>query len=477
MKRRHNQSQTKIAFWKKIALIIFGLFLGVLFIEAGLRLGGLVLSSLQEYRNMHAVIQKGTYRIMCLGESTTAGRYPSFLEDMLNQRNIGVRFSVINKGSPAINTGAILSELDDNLYKYKPDMVIVMMGINDFWPYIPREALRGLEAPLAIRSLKIYKLMKIMWFSVAAQLKATQAMLPQNKNQDEPEEITAAVEPGLENGYKEALMGWSYVRKTQFSQAAELFKKAIERDSSNDSAYVGLGWCYQDKLQQSQAEEMFKKALELNPQNYEAYLGLGWRYKEDGKFTPAEEAVKKVIQFSPQGDRLANSWIYKLLGEIYQEQKKFTLAEDAYKKALEFNPLDDKTYGAMEILYLEEGNESLSVEYAEKAERVRNEYYQEATRNNYLKLRDTLGRENITLVCSQYPNRSVEPLKNIFIAKDNIIFVDNKKSFKEAIAKTGYWDYFKDMYGGDFGHCTERGDRLLAENIAAVILRGVFGRE
>jgi len=209
MKLRHDQSQAKIAFWKKIALIIFGLFLSVLFIEAGLRLGGLVLSSWQEHRNIRAVIQKGIYRIMCLGESTTAGRYPSFLENILNQRNIGVRFSVINKGSPAINTGAILSELNDNLDKYKPDMVIVMMGINDFWPYIPREALRDSGAPSSIRSLKIYKLMKIMWFSVSARLKAAQVTLPQNKSQNEQEEIIVAAEPGREDGYKEALMGWS----------------------------------------------------------------------------------------------------------------------------------------------------------------------------------------------------------------------------------------------------------------------------
>ena len=162
MKRIHNQSQTKIAFWKKIALMIFGLFLSILFIEAGLRLGGLILSSLQEHRNMHAVMQKGTYRIMCLGESTTAGQYPSFLEDILNQRNIGVRFSVINKGIPATNTEVILSELKGNLNKYKPDMVVVMMGINDVWLYERHKTLHDSKTISAMRSLKIYKLTKIV---------------------------------------------------------------------------------------------------------------------------------------------------------------------------------------------------------------------------------------------------------------------------------------------------------------------------
>jgi hypothetical protein len=32
------------------------------------------------------------------------------------------------------------------------------------------------------------------------------------------------------------------------------------------------------------------------------------------------------------------------------------------------------------------------------------------------------------------------------------------------------------MFAGDFGHCTDKGNRLLAENIATVILKEVFGR-
>ena len=145
-------------------------------------------------------------------------------------------------------------------------------------------------------------------------------------------------------------MGWSYVRKAKFLQAAKLFKKAIKRDSSNDSAYVGLGWCYQTILQQpSQAEELFRKALELNPQNYEAYSGLSWGYKNDGQFTLAEKAIKKSIQFSPRSDRATNIWLYRLLGEIYQKQKKFTLVEEAYKKALEFDPLDAQFFSEFDL--------------------------------------------------------------------------------------------------------------------------------
>jgi hypothetical protein len=57
-----------------------------------------------------------------------------------------------------------------------------------------------------------------------------------------------------------------------------------------------------------------------------------------------------------------------------------------------------------------------------------------------------------------------------------MIFVDNERVFKEAIEKDGYKEYFRDMLGGDFGHCTEKSNRLLAENIANTILRGYFNK-
>ena len=68
-------------------------------------------------------------------------------------------------------------------------------------------------------------------------------------------------------------------------------------------------------------------------------------------------------------------------------------------------------------------------------------------------------------------------LKKIFEDNaDGIIFVDNEKSFKGMVSKSSYKEYFKDIFSGDFGHCTDKGNRLLAENIANVILKEVFNK-
>lgn len=113
----------EISIRQKIILSIFGLFLTVVLLEAGLRIGGFVYLSLQEYRNRISLKQKGRYRILCLGESTTAGgkeSYPGQLEEILNQQNTRMQFSVINKGMSGLTTGVIVAQLEDNLDKYTP---------------------------------------------------------------------------------------------------------------------------------------------------------------------------------------------------------------------------------------------------------------------------------------------------------------------------------------------------------------------
>jgi len=63
-----------------------------------------------------------------------------------------------------------------------------------------------------------------------------------------------------------------------------------------------------------------------------------------------------------------------------------------------------------------------------------------------------------------------------FKVEFRIIFIDNEISFKAAVKRSSYNDYFQDAFGGDFGHGTLKGNRLLAENTARVILKEVFGR-
>ena len=174
-----------------------------------------------------------------------------------------------------------------------------------------------------------------------------------------------------------------------------------------------------------------------------AYIGLGLGYQARGKFPQAEDAFKKAI--------------------------------DLFKKAIDC-PENDRAYGAISVLYEEIGKPELAKEYAKKVDRFRLEYYNFITVNNYRKLKEILTKRGIKLVCVQYPMRSTDPLKKIFGKDEGVIFVDNKTIFKEMVKRSGLKEVFLDMFGGDFGHCTQKGNKLLATNIADVILKEVFNK-
>ncbi len=121
------------------------------------------------------------------------------------------------------------------------------------------------------------------------------------------------------------------------------------------------------------------------------------------------------------------------------------------------------------------GNMERSRKYGEEARVRRLNYNSSITNSNYHKFKTILDKRGIVWVCVQYPVRNLEPLKKIFQGNDKgIIFVDNEKIFRDAIKKSSYKEYFVDMFAGDFGHCTDKGNKLLAENIANVILKEVF---
>ncbi|MDD5130626.1 MAG: tetratricopeptide repeat protein [Candidatus Omnitrophica bacterium] len=581
----------QLSFKRKTALVLFGVFFFFVLLEASLRLGGFILSSAQEYRNYQSIKQKGAYRILCLGESTTQREYPQFLEEYLNQRHIGVRFSVIDSGASGTNTAIISSKIESYLHEYHPDMVVAMMGINDRGKYLPVKMTVASKGALFIRSLKIYKLSRLLWLHILNKVKACRAdtgkldpvfqncslriglglayaetitteeslkkaieINPKNdaaylrlgelyreqgKFIQGEESLKKAIEINPENDNAHIGLGWFYREQGRFIQAEASFQKAIKINPKNNGAYFELGWVYRGQRKFDQAESAFKKAIELNPVNSKAFIELGRVYQDQNKFDQAESAFKKaieldpkqdyayfelgqfyrnqrkfpqaedvfkkVIAFNPQNDNayfglvgLYRDWgkfpqaedtfrkaiesnpkdddLYYEFGKFCQKQRKFPQAEELLKKAIELNPKNDRAYRAILVLYRKAGKWKQLEEYTRKADRLSLEYYHPLTADSYRSLKNVLDKHKVRLVCVQYPMRSVEPLKRIFAQESGVVFVDNEKIFKEALQKSGYKEYFRDMFAGDFGHCTEKGNRLLARNIANVILREVFNK-
>jgi tetratricopeptide (TPR) repeat protein len=434
---------------------------------------------------------------MCLGESTTQGQYPPFLEEILNQRNIGIKFSVIDKGIGGTNTEVILSELEANLDKYRPDMVVTMMGCNDgrgimYYKDIPE------ANTMIFKHCRVYRFMRLIYMHILNKLKkegiyglndsslnrktksdskgykqdaGVKGFYQKNKEIEEEQVLKKAIELNPNDDSAYIKLGGLYKEQGKFAESEQTLKKAIELNPNNDYAYQELGWFYKDQGKFAESEQALKKAIELNPNNDSAYTGLAWLYKDFEKFAESEQAFKKAIELNPKNDSA-----YIKLGWLYMAQWKLAESEQAFKKAIELDPDNECLYGSLAIIYCDMGNNKLSKIYAEKANSLRDKYYNSITVNNYHMLKQILDKRKIKLVSVQYPMLNIGPLKKIFKeeTEGSIIFVDNEKIFKDAIIKEGYREYFRDMFGGDFGHCTNKGNRLLAENIAQIILKEVF---
>jgi Tfp pilus assembly protein PilF len=387
---------------------------------------------------------------------------------------------VIDKGVGATNTQVILNQLEANLKEYNPDMVVAMIGINDWGQHIPYEAATSSKITLFLKSFRTYKLARLLWLHIKVKTRELGlSYLPITRLKEayaEPlpseDALKKAIELNPKNDNAYAELGLCYRDQDKCSQAEDAFKKAIELNPKNENAYLDLGWCYQGQGKSSQAEDAFRSVIELNPKNENAYLALGAYYQNQGKFSQAENAFKKVIELNSKSYKA-----YAALGVYYQDQGNLSQAEDSLKKAIELNPESDLLYGTCSVLYEAMGKPELAREYANRANSLRLKYYVPGTVKNYRKLKEILTKRSIRLICVQYPMRSIEPLKKIFEDDtDGIIFVDNEKSFKEGVSKSSYKEYFHDIFGGDFGHCTDKGNRLLAENIANTILKEVFNK-
>lgn len=393
-----------------------------------------------------------------------------------------------------------MSLLEENLDKYNPDMVIAMMGLNDKSTsnYQPRSNfLHDSLVPHllhSIQSLRVYKLTNFLWSSILVQRKKQkydEASKTGYSTKEKTDSIKTASNDREVSGrypYKQYLpidsaslsveeevaslinQGKMYFKQREYKLAQQCFNKAIVLDPESEAAYIELARSYVFDSQFRQAQEAAAKVIEINPQNRWAYYDLGGYYQRDQP-AKAESYYRKAIELN-----FGNDWMHTNLVWLYRSQGKLFDAEALLMEALVLYPNSYWINAALASVYKEMYRLELATEYENKLESLRANFYPSITVNNYHKLKEILDKRKIKLVCVQYPVWSIGPLMQIYKHQEGIIFVDNEKVFQDALKYGCYKDYFIDMYGGNFGHCTEKGNWLLAENIANAILKEAFGK-
>jgi len=129
-------------------------------------------------------------------------------------------------------------------------------------------------------------------------------------------------------------LGLVCLRKENYSQALEFFKKALELDPGNPEAHLNLGMTYMDMHSPQLAEPELQAAVSLKPLYSNARNALGMLYVGEGRTAEAEEQFRRSVEIDP------NLTAYGNLGLIHWRRGEAKLAEQEWRQALKLAPND-----------------------------------------------------------------------------------------------------------------------------------------
>jgi tetratricopeptide (TPR) repeat protein len=126
------------------------------------------------------------------------------------------------------------------------------------------------------------------------------------------------------------LRGAMYERQKRFDMAEKEFRKVLDEDPKNASAWNYLGYMLADQnIRLGEAQNYIEKALTIDPDNY-AYLdSLGWVYFRQNKLTDAETQLSHSLRLYPK-----DPTIHDHLGDVLFKQGKLREAIAQWQSSL-----------------------------------------------------------------------------------------------------------------------------------------------
>jgi len=450
--------------FKKIFLIFCGLILSLFLLEFFLQSTSFVIKHIKDYKthNKYKKIKtKDSIIILCIGESTTSRQYPVQLQQLLNNIRPG-KFYVIDSGLSGITLETISEEIESNIKKYNPDIMLFMMGINNGF-YSSKENKNMSISDINTTKIKSYKLALLLKMHIMSLIKTK----PFETNIVPNTDITDDLEQQI-----------AFLQKYgKFNEAVQLLETTLKKKSDNEYAYSKLVQIYSDFLpddcSKNKGYEMAIKGLDMNfikePYIYLIYETILKHNLRNKNYKLLKFYTDKIINESIDTFKTDEAYlIYGFIKDILSvEQKKLI-----FSVMLESDKTD-QSYGTMAIENLRQGNYEKTEEYFKMAEELRLNFPNKKTYQLYKLILQKTVNLNTKIICMQYPVRSIESLKNMLKNEDyynKIIFVSNEIIFKQMLKKYPYTDIFIDQFAGDFGHCTTLGNQLIAENVAKTII-------
>ena len=160
----------------KLVQVIKWLFItaisSVLLLEAALQVGALLIKDNRNSANVFLSVDS-TLRVLTVGDSHTYGlyltaeeAYPSQLKKLWDATAHERDIEVINVGFPGTNSSRVLSNINSLLETFKPDVIVLLVGINDYWTHPVSKSDNTHNTPALIDWLsshsRVYKLIYML---------------------------------------------------------------------------------------------------------------------------------------------------------------------------------------------------------------------------------------------------------------------------------------------------------------------------
>ena len=510
-------NETIIRILHRAAALALGTLFAIGGLEIGLRGASILLRPLPPVTRETG--SDSEIRILCIGESTTAGLWPGLLETSLNQQHPDQQFHVVNRGDIGIHTGEVLDLLPQWLDESQPQIAITMLGVNDEGNVLvyPRT---GRLAPL-IEHSKAVKLMVLLWRS-AWRIGAPPPALPASAAPQPEAQWDEKMREAMDRQF---IPRGEAIDAFRFSFLLETQPAMLEIDPATPVYHVGL---MVDALVSSEPQErmteFFSRELGLQEssnmtaaERYEAIRA--WRRGHGNAFdtlrmltsqqrldddVAAEKqnlleatrdhalsgtALVRYAAFLHFTDRPAGARVilraalqklpadYAWSLALAEISFRFGAYEDArflINRALESRPDLPKRHEETLVGWLARataaaGHEGEARELMARLDRMNLEFFKEYTRYNYSRIVDLLRERDIPVIAMQYPTLSIEALKKILDGRNDVLYLENVENFGQALRETSYNTIFSDSFAGSFGHFNDAGEELITANVARAV--------
>lgn len=427
-----------MAYKQKIIFILLGIITIPVLLEITLTSAGLIY---KRYRinNYNKVIESrdGFVRVLCLGDSFTFGigapkgySYPEQLQKILDN-NSNKKYIVYNMGIGGQNSSQLLKNLEKNIQKFHPDVILIMTGINNdsnfagsnyflFKDRSFRTSLYRLDAFLS--NAKSYRLLKFFLLTIIQRTKHDGNMYrgAESFKSQPPKEISGEVTDILiKKGEEYKKVAKFYEAQFKIGLAIDEYKKAIELNPYDDNAYYLLGSIYLHRCQDMDkrarlllAVDSFKESVRINPSNESVREDLYAAYYRLGENKKAVEELKAIHSLNPKNEMVNALLIYGL--PAYQDM------------------------GVFKMMLVDDLDNIITLLYSKK----------------------------IRLMLVSYPESWPNDILREVAGRSRIPFINNQSVFEQKLSIRG--NRREDFFAED-GHCNADGYKIIAENICKIL--------